>query len=1222
MTKKGKNKNAHPQIAPAVTETVKVTVEKVSSTQDTNNNGGDNEKNKPTSSKKIVESSMAVPSKGDGDKKVLPVPDMQKKGAKSAKGDDVDEKSKTIKGDSEKQVAPMPAMQKKWPKKDDSYDKREVKPIRKGDGSGDKQDIPIPAVQKKWPLPAKDGSVGSKEVIPTHTKKGVDSGDMTKSTKVEGIGDKQIIPIPPIEKKWSKSAKGDGGGGKDIITAKKEDTISDKQDFPIMQKKWPKSKESSVGDKEVTPISTKKGDDNSDIQIPTKGDGVSDKQIIPIPAIEKKWSKSAKGDSGGGKDIITAKKEDTISDKQDLPIMQKKWPKSKESSVGDKEVMPISTKKGDGNGDIQIPTKGDGVSDKHIIPIPAMQKYKANTGLRPPKRIGYGKNGRPIKLKANHIQLNISLNNIYHYDIDITPNKISKNINILIFEHLIKENKEFFKDNSAAYDRNKNFYTVKRLPLSDHDEWTVKSQFMLEDRKFEYKVKIKFATEVNLYQLKEFWEGRMTDMPQDPVQAIDVAMKHMANLRHIVVGRSLFSPPTRGGPDLGEGCELWMGRFQSVRPTQWKMTLNVDLAATAFYIPLSMIDFINDFFKSRQNLTSLNNFQRIQLQKELKNLKVRVNHQGSIKRTYVIRDVTKVPATQLSFTMEKDGKKENITVANYFVKQYRQQLKFPNLPCLRVGSLEKQIYLPMEVCTLKEGQKKNNKLSDNMVANMIKYTAVPAPERQQKIMNMIKEANFNADPIMKAFGISVDDRLLEMDGRVIEPPSICYVGRTSNTATIKPQKGVWDMRSGEKFVKGATINNWALMCFEPQNRCGPPMLKTFFTELSNIAKEMGMTFNPSPIFNSYVREQREAESLFNHVIRQSQTNNTQLDLIVVILPGRSTLYGEIKRLGDVVFGVVTQCLQAKNVSRPKQSLYVNLCLKLNAKSDGINDIIQFPFKVTLFKEPVIVFGADVTHPTPGDNKMPSISAVVASMDAYPQKYTAVVKAQGHRVEIIENLCEMITILFKRFYKSTGAKPRKIIFYRDGVSEGQFLQVLQYEVSAIQKACSMLEKDYQPLITFAVVQKRHHTRLFCANQRDECGKSGNIPPGTIVDKGIVHPRENDFFLCSHAGIQGTSRPTHYHVLWDDNNFSADDFQSLTYALCHTYVRCNRAVSIPAPTYYAHHVAFRARHHIGDLMMSDTASSSTHASQSTPALNLEKFNLAITIQPTTSQKMYFA
>ena len=68
------------------------------------------------------------------------------------------------------------------------------------------------------------------------------------------------------------------------------------------------------------------------------------------------------------------------------------------------------------------------------------------------------------------------------------------------------------------------------------------------------------------------------------------------------------------------------------------------------------------------------------------------------------------------------------------------------------------------------------------------------------------------------------------------------------------------------------------------------------------------------------------------------------------------------------------------------------------------------------------------------------------------------------------------------------------------------------------------------------------------------------------------------LISACLSQGTSRPSHYHVLWDDNDFTADELQSTTYQLCHTYVRCTRSVSIPAPAYYAHLVAFRARYHL--------------------------------------------
>lgn len=47
-----------------------------------------------------------------------------------------------------------------------------------------------------------------------------------------------------------------------------------------------------------------------------------------------------------------------------------------------------------------------------------------------------------------------------------------------------------------------------------------------------------------------------------------------------------------------------------------------------------------------------------------------------------------------------------------------------------------------------------------------------------------------------------------------------------------------------------------------------------------------------------------------------------------------------------------------------------------------------------------------------------------------------------------------------------------------------------------QACASLEPNYQPTVTFVVVQKRHHTRLFANNHHDRnaVDRSGNILPG--------------------------------------------------------------------------------------------------------------------------------
>ena len=63
-------------------------------------------------------------------------------------------------------------------------------------------------------------------------------------------------------------------------------------------------------------------------------------------------------------------------------------------------------------------------------------------------------------------------------------------------------------------------------------------------------------------------------------------------------------------------------------------------------------------------------------------------------------------------------------------------------------------------------------------------------------------------------------------------------------------------------------------------------------------------------------------------------------------------------------------------------------------------------------------------------------------------------------------------------------------------------------------------------------------------------------------------------------QGTSKPTHYHVLYDENKLGSDTLQELTYRMCYLYCRATRSVSVSPPIYYAHLVATRARFHSKD------------------------------------------
>ncbi|XWS47380.1 hypothetical protein CRYUN_Cryun14cG0147400 [Craigia yunnanensis] len=230
------------------------------------------------------------------------------------------------------------------------------------------------------------------------------------------------------------------------------------------------------------------------------------------------------------------------------------------------------------------------------------------------------------------------------------------------------------------------------------------------------------------------------------------------------------------------------------------------------------------------------------------------------------------------------------------------------------------------------------------------------------------------------------------------------------------------------------------------------------------------------------------------------------DFVLCVLPVRnSDIYGPWKKKCLSDIGVVTQCICPVKIN---DQYLTNVLLKINSK-------------------------------VVGSHYWPLIS-----------RYRASVRTQSSKVEMIDALYKPLA----------NGKDDGII--RDGVSESQFNQVLNIELEQIIKAYQHLGEADVPKFTVIVAQKNHHTKLFQANA------PGNVPPGTVVDTKFVHPRNYDFYLCAHAGMIGTSRPAHYHVLLDEIGFSPNDLQNLIHSLSYVYQRSTTAISIVAPICYAH------------------------------------------------------
>jgi len=317
-------------------------------------------------------------------------------------------------------------------------------------------------------------------------------------------------------------------------------------------------------------------------------------------------------------------------------------------------------------------------------------------------------------------------------------------------------------------------------------------------------------------------------------------------------------------------------------------------------------------------------------------------------------------------------------------------------------------------------------------------------------------------------------------------------------------------------------------------------------------------------------------------------------LVMFILSNSDkNIYNGIKYLCDIKLDIHCVCVQAAKIKREKgqPQYFANVALKFNAKLGGINHGLHPSNLKWLTDKDTMVVGMDVTHPGPGSSKgAPSIAAIVASVDNRFAQYPASLRIQEPRKEMISELAAMMVERLQTYKAATRKLPERILVFRDGVSEGQYEQVVQIEFPALLQGCRNMSPDYRPKVTIAICGKRHHTRFYPTSEAD-ADRTSNTKAGTVVDKGVTTVYNFDFYLQAHAGLQGSVRPTHYVVVVDENKFGADEIQKLTHDTSYMFARATKGVSLVSPAYYADIACERGRCYLHDaLSASDVGSTS--------------------------------
>lgn len=175
------------------------------------------------------------------------------------------------------------------------------------------------------------------------------------------------------------------------------------------------------------------------------------------------------------------------------------------------------------------------------------------------------------------------------------------------------------------------------------------------------------------------------------------------------------------------------------------------------------------------------------------------------------------------------------------------------------------------------------------------------------------------------------------------------------------------------------------------------------------------------------------------------------------------------------------------------------------------------------------------------------------------------------------MSSLVESLVLQFYLREGFPPKRLLVYRDGVSEGSFNRVRKQEIESIRqgflnfaKACNgsypVCKNECKsgcvfccPPITLVACMTRTNVKIVPADRRE--GNKNNVWSGTCVDATLtdkvdaltldncpidgkdtnMEPRlysepgsgGYDFLLTAQGGLKGTSKPVHYRIIWNEN-----------------------------------------------------------------------------------------
>lgn len=556
----------------------------------------------------------------------------------------------------------------------------------------------------------------------------------------------------------------------------------------------------------------------------------------------------------------------------------------------------------------------------------------------------------------------------------------------------------------------------------------------------------------------------------------------MVGLKLQNVRRDYFDPAAK--IDVPQGrLELWPGYLTSIRAHENDVLMNAEISHK-FMRKETIMDI------TRRHMQSDANNWRESLKREVIGTTVLTDYTN---KTYMIDDIDFSMTPRSTF--QPAFKEEPVTYMHYYETRYslkiRDQDQFllvskATARDMRAGKTE-LIYLIPELCRatgMTDEMRNNFKLMQDLSA----YTRLNPENRAKalkKFNNRIQQTP-DSMKVLDEWNMKLDTDLISVPGRELPSETIVFGGSTQAPAN---PKGEWILGRGVTLHKPAEINRWIVIFPESMRS---DTLK-FLDALKKASLDMGCDIK-DPMLKAL---ESDKQDLYISAIKEFAPKKPKM--ILIVLPtNRADRYSAVKKSCLIDFGIPAQVVIKRTINHKSLgSIASKVAIQMNAKLGGLPWMIKLPVNS------LMTVGFDVSH-HPRD-KSRSIGALVATMDLKKTgAFYSITSSYRDGNEMNIGLANHMKKALEIYRDTCGSLPEKILFYRDGVGDGQIQYVMKQEVDPLLAKLKEIYGDVEPKLAYIIVNKRTNTRVF--------KKSGstviNVKPGTVVDREITLPDRNE------------------------------------------------------------------------------------------------------------------